>query len=196
MANFYSRPCGRGDGAGLERRPLMLNISTHAPAGGATAFSASAVMMLILFLLTPLREGRRGREVAVGAELLISTHAPAGGATNRPWRSSWAKVISTHAPAGGATSQTAAAPSSAPFLLTPLREGRPDFVVAGGLRDFISTHAPAGGATRAQDRQDGHRQNFYSRPCGRGDAVAYRPSGASVNFYSRPCGRGDLRGRG
>ena len=57
-AHFYSRPCGRGD----EHLNAVLiginNISTHAPAGGAT-----------------------GREVAVGAELLISTHAPAGGAT-------------------------------------------------------------------------------------------------------------------
>ena len=34
-------------------------ISTHAPAGGATLTATFALSMLVLFLLTPLREGRR-----------------------------------------------------------------------------------------------------------------------------------------
>ena len=33
------------------------------------------------------------------------------------------------------------------FLLTPLREGRPDAVLPCGEFELISTHAPAGGAT-------------------------------------------------
>ena len=123
--NFYSRPCGRGDitlipGASrhcpflltplregrlkVKRdRFLMLNISTHAPAGGATQHAANFF-----------------------AVVLISTHAPAGGATvwryacrnnlqhfySRPCGRGDAiraiptqscREISTHAPAGGAT---------------------------------------------------------------------------------------------
>ena len=80
---------------------------------------------------------------------------------------------------------------------------------------IISTHAPAGGAT-GRARRDGRRGiNFYSRPCGRGDAEAggfciktaiistQAPAGGATplslscgeplggDFYSRPCGRGD-----
>ena len=41
--NFYSRPCGRGDTIGL-RRETSSCISTHAPAGGATAIFHKSVM--------------------------------------------------------------------------------------------------------------------------------------------------------
>ena len=55
--------------------------------------------------------------------------------------------ISTHAPAGGATrSSSSTAGASRQFLLTPLREGRPGRISAVTVLD-----------------------NFYSRPCGRGD---------------------------
>ena len=56
--NFYSRPCGRGDWIFRPSSVSLSEISTHAPAGGAT---------LRLHL--------------AGAEGAISTHAPAGGAT-------------------------------------------------------------------------------------------------------------------
>ena len=78
------------------------------------------------------------------------------------------------------------------FLLTPLREGRPS-------------------VTRQAIRV---KENFYSRPCGRGDdfvvttkqkgAIStHAPAGGATRkprcnrpgalyFYSRPCGRGDL----
>ena len=77
------------------------------------------------------------------------------------------------------------------FLLTPLREGRPS-------------------VTRQAIRV---KENFYSRPCGRGDdfvvttkqkgAIStHAPAGGATpaagiyaerdtDFYSRPCGRGD-----
>ena len=58
--HFYSRPCGRGDPAGRKIGSL------HA-----------------IFLLTPLREGRRHTEVDHTYQSVISTHAPAGGATYR-----------------------------------------------------------------------------------------------------------------
>ncbi len=41
--DFYSRPCGRGDGAELSHRRYP-HISTHAPAGGATAIFHKSVM--------------------------------------------------------------------------------------------------------------------------------------------------------
>ena len=57
------------------------------------------------------------------------------------------REISTHAPAGGATGISGHALSGQKFLLTPLREGRQAVPV------------------RLSERED-----FYSRPCGRGDA--------------------------
>ena len=55
---FYSRPCGRGDRCGSNRDEKR-QISTHAPAGGATRLC----------------------EMHESTEARISTHAPAGGAT-------------------------------------------------------------------------------------------------------------------
>ena len=80
-----------------------------------------------LFLLTPLREGRRIRQSRDLTVRQISTHAPAGGATKWQKHHALRIQISTHAPAGGATSGN----SVASFTLA-----------------CISTHAPAGGATR------------------------------------------------
>ena len=79
-AYFYSRPCGRGDNS-VKNSFHNGKISTHAPAGGATIFTAKAGTQR-QFLLTPLREGRPVGWVGsfVGA-ITISTHAPAGGAT-------------------------------------------------------------------------------------------------------------------
>ena len=59
------------------------------------------------------------------------------------------------------------------FLLTPLREGR-------------QTHTPHTATSG----------NFYSRPCGRGDARDDAQREAHAHFYSRPCGRGDGRAAG
>ena len=99
---FYSRPCGRGDWIFRPSSVSLSEISTHAPAGGATlrlhlagaegAISTHAPaggatqlcvsrVIAFAFLLTPLREGRLDHvRQLVGAET-ISTHAPAGGAT-------------------------------------------------------------------------------------------------------------------
>ena len=56
-------------------------ISTHAPAGGATRRRDNRKGAYTIFLLTPLREGRRRMAKYVTKAQLISTHAPAGGAT-------------------------------------------------------------------------------------------------------------------
>ena len=146
---FYSRPCGRGDKAHPNYYGLWSFISTHAPAGGAT-HGAPRVISDDLFLLTPLREGRREPERGALCRLdAISTHAPAGGATISEINAALGTLISTHAPAGGATLTeiNEVLNQKILFLLTPLREGRP-------VRSSGRPATPI---------------NFYSRPCGRGD---------------------------
>ena len=55
------------------------------------------------------------------------------------------------------------------FLLTPLREGRPERRITVYNARTISTHAPAGGATGKIHAAANITADFYSRPCGRGD---------------------------
>ena len=56
------------------------------------------------------------------------------------------------------------------FLLTPLREGR-----------------------HGEQASQFFGENFYSRPCGRGDQRRSRwRLSCALHFYSRPCGRGDV----
>ena len=173
-ANFYSRPCGRGDEADVCGRNAVI-ISTHAPAGGATYKVSTRVLTVrcisthapaggatwmnrsykgggLIFLLTPLREGRLYRWYRKNGCGEISTHAPAGGATWDGQRFLVLGTISTHAPAGGATGAGQAGEKLwCEFLLTPLREGRRDGDAAGAKRWLISTHAPAGGATLSRN---------------------------------------------
>ena len=168
-ANFYSRPCGRGDEADVCGRNAVI-ISTHAPAGGATYKVSTRVLTV----------------------RCISTHAPAGGAT-------W--MIRSYK-GGGLI-----------FLLTPLREGRlyrwyrkngcgeiSTHAPAGGATDDlqsrittmnrISTHAPAGGATILHCRHARGGQNFYSRPCGRGDLGGPLEAGIKNTFLLTPLREG------
>ena len=77
-----------------------------------------------------------------------------------------------------------------PFLLTPLREGRP-----GGDRKVqhhrqISTHAPAGGATRPVRGRRTRLRNFYSRPCGRGDCDDHLYLAHNIVFLLTPLREG------
>ena len=145
---FYSRPCGRGD-----------------------VIPAFVLFVNVLFLLTPLREGRHAvKQDGAFAGYAISTHAPAGGATSAPWHAcDGSTFISTHAPAGGATRKVSVSPHPA----------------------GISTHAPAGGATELRLCAGRAGADFYSRPCGRGDGKLSRRLWKRTYFYSRPCGRGD-----
>ena len=145
--NFYSRPCGRGDWIFRPSSVSLSEISTHAPAGGATlrlhlagaegAISTHAPaggatqlcvsrVIAFAFLLTPLREGRLDHvRQLVGAET-ISTHAPAGGAT--VWLSYlfsvWIYFYSRPCGRGDDVHCNHLFQVGA-FLLTPLREGRP-----------------------------------------------------------------------
>ena len=81
------------------------NISTHAPAGGAT-----------------------GRAQPVEEIGNISTHAPAGGATGALDRKNLPRRDFYSRPCGrGDLGISAQGVSPLSFLLTPLREGRPTF---------------------------------------------------------------------
>ena len=144
---FYSRPCGRGDqsrlpspcwcristhapaGGATNARGLpyfLLHISTHAPAGGATAVGLNPKKQMLLFLLTPLREGRPLLRHFVVTFCIVFLLTPL-----REGR----HTAGTY-PTSGFT-----------FLLTPLREGRRPRPIFLFPRLCISTHAPAGGAT-------------------------------------------------
>ena len=169
---FYSRPCGRGDAAAAGAGVVHLLISTHAPAGGATPNCPITSNPCIIFLLTPLREGRHYRHCHSVHQEQISTHAPAGGATFYDFTKMFNFSINFYSrPCGrgdniptagfetfvkflltplreGRRSTPGILPPGKIFLLTPLREGRLAWTAKTDWAVTISTHAPAGGATR------------------------------------------------
>ena len=166
-SNFNSRPCGRGDS--IKRKlSVLIHISIHAPAGGATLKGAKLEASRSIsihapaggatgaqnqhqhpnpFQFTPLREGRLGIRGNVQKLKRISIHAPAGGATVGSAIDVGDGSISIHAPAGGATKRA----------------------IERFIRRKISIHAPAGGATMSMQPRICLSIYFNSRPCGRGD---------------------------
>ena len=211
---FYSRPCGRGDGQQILKVYEAKAISTHAPAGGATAPVPVRSPAGGYFYSRPCG---RGDSIVLRFDLKdqISTHAPAGGATgtaqlggregsyfySRPCGrgdlaalrdAAFYLLISTHAPAGGATAALhVPAAFLTKFLLTPLREGRPSSRTSSpGRPDFYSR--PCGRGDLVVLRPVFVYEDFYSRPCGRGDSSQASSSSSILYFYSRPCGRGDI----
>ena len=191
--HFYSRPCGRGDyivhhkraltpisthapaGGATARRGRCRRkgqISTHAPAGGATKHDKGLHDFLLLFLLTPLREGRRIPDnlLPMLRDLFLLTPLREGRRCCRslprptayPFlltplregrRDKWLQndqrnIYFYSRPCGrGDIGRAGTWQRLRSFLLTPLREGR---LVSAGTRLLersISTHAPAGGAT-------------------------------------------------
>ena len=151
-------------------------ISTHAPAGGATALVSA-------FLIPWLK---------------ISTHAPAGGATSAGFKiTARGYNISTHAPAGGATEGTMANNGAiSKFLLTPLREGRRDGR-AGVQRDGYHFYSrPCGRGDETLPVPECLPAGFLLTPLREGrHGCEGIPRRAVGDFYSRPCGRGDGRCR-
>ena len=145
--DFYSRPCGRGD---RSRPPAGQGGSYFysRPCGRGDARLRMLLCFLPQFLLTPLREGRRGHggHDINGAAYFYSR--PCGRGDEAARRRINERIE---------------------FLLTPLREGRPDAALQTDREDWISTHAPAGGTTRRRRRLHTDAADFYSRPCGRGD---------------------------
>ena len=126
-AYFYSRPCGRGDARLLcDLDVRAVEISTHAPAGGATLIIACAAGA-DLFLLTPLREGRRGKQTNDGYLPAYFYSRPCGrGDLRGRYLRAPAFPDFYSRPCGRGDSQLRSweRPRDR-FLLTPLREGRP-----------------------------------------------------------------------
>ena len=189
--NFYSRPCGRGDVCAV-RDFNSTQVFLLTPLREGRRGDNSIVTYVNAFLLTPLREGRPKELMGDEIEVIISTHAPAGGATQRRWPI-WSSIT---------------------FLLTPPREGRRTVPPQPGPRLSISTHAPAGGATflslvgGALPRQISTHApaggaTISSENAGLECKIStHAPAGGATNhriarllrrkyFYSRPCGRGD-----
>ena len=133
------KPCGKG---GFE-----CQISTHAPAGGATPIRAASSQCAAHFYSRPCGRG----DLSVfcdGVDLVhISTHAPAGGATSVISPSPQASCYFYSRPCGrGDGWLHAARRYHLHFYSRPC--GRGDG--SGGMTcmyESISTHAPAGGAT-------------------------------------------------
>ena len=132
------------------RFDLKDQISTHAPAGGATGTAQLGGREGSYFYSRPCGRGDLAALRDAAFYLLISTHAPAGGAT-----------AALHVPAAFLTK----------FLLTPLREGRPSSRTSSpGRPDFYSR--PCGRGDLVVLRPVFVYEDFYSRPCGRGDQTA------------------------
>ena len=111
-SNFYSRPCGRGDGFPQFTKETSDKISTHAPAGGATADAGAKFTPVLTFLLTPLREGRRWLPGTCCAAVLFLLTPLREGRLRNADDLPRLFVISTHAPAGGATQADVRGPVS------------------------------------------------------------------------------------
>ena len=102
--DFYSRPCGRGDAVRRERSGSDGKISTHAPAGGATRRDPRADKIGLYFYSRPCGRGdpTRDRARTIGASVFLLTPLREG-RRDLPEQSMETNAISTHAPAGGAT---------------------------------------------------------------------------------------------
>ena len=124
----------------------QVEISTHAPAQGATLGWATLPWPVIFQPTLPHRERPFSRRKDA-RESVISTHAPAQGATYANQRNGRPKRISTHAPAQGATlfsvwwTRLAEISTHAPAQGATAEKKK----VQAELH--ISTHAPAQGAT-------------------------------------------------
>ena len=79
------------------------DISTHAPAGGATGSADISPVTRFISTHAPAGGATRLATGLFSRPDLISTHAPAGGATDWNLLKKLQIYISTHAPAGGAT---------------------------------------------------------------------------------------------
>ena len=110
----------------VSRPQQVRNISTHAPAWGATSSVSITVNSRINFYSRPRVGGDSFRGAVRYLIHLISTHAPAWGATPDPKAKDGPELISTHAPAWGATKIHTCNTKTT---------------------TTISTHAPAWGAT-------------------------------------------------
>ena len=101
--NFNPRPRTGGDNGFPAMITMLLGISTHAPAQGATFLLLSVLLTIIDFNPRPRTGGDFPLYPSCKSISRISTHAPAQGATLKSSTTAEFAQISTHAPAQGAT---------------------------------------------------------------------------------------------
>ena len=146
-----------------------------------------------LFLLTPLREGRRPRGVLRGVIRNISTHAPAGGATKACHRLHVLIRNFYSRPCGRGDHRPHQRPQRRErFLLTPLREGRQAAPFPFTFLEIFLLTPLREGRRRLHGRRTWTRLYFYSRPCGRGDKTLQPEQLKAVLFLLTPLREGRL----
>ena len=145
--NFYSRPCGRGDGRIYPAEKYKYR-----------------------FLLTPLREGRPGG-VVDGYVLASDFYSrPCGRGDPGILRSEPVLRHFYSRPCGrGDRNKLKFGITTHHFYSRPCGRGDVCGFLLRRSRPCISTHAPAGGATKRTRMSLAFTDDFYSRPCGRGD---------------------------
>ena len=217
LAEFLLTPLREGRPIWLGKQYLGQKISTHAPAGGATAPTASAAPPRFHFYSRPCGRGDtnlsdkyveslnfysrpcgRGDYIVHHKRALtpISTHAPAGGATRSPQPNLRTRKYFYSRPCGrGDAALLALLITAVHFYSRPC--GRGDAIPPRKRRArHISTHAPAGGATG--ELANAYKYLRISTHAPAGGATRREISGDNVarHFYSRPCGRGDQQASG
>ena len=124
----------------------------------------------MVFLLTPLREGRQKFLHQLEAQCDFYSRPCGRGDRRLPEiMREMQRFLLTPLREGRPDASVISARYAVPFILTPLREGRLHGLCDPAHVPSISTHAPAGGATRCNTRVGLGLFDFYSRPCGRGD---------------------------
>ena len=104
-----------------------------------------------------------------------------------------AEYISTLAPAGGATSQGGHRGTRRKYFYSrPCGRGDHEVLGGGGL-ERISTLAPAGGATASWALEFLGTSLFLLSPLREGRLLRCTGLPLAQDFYSRPCGRGDAK---
>ena len=141
------------------------NVSTHAPAWGATCRPAMTRAGSDCF--NP--RARMGRDDGLEQTHVgqwVSTHAPAWGATSQAQPAHRADHVSTHAPAWGATWLFPLSGQPRLCFNPRARMGRDVVILSPVNAKLVSTHAPAWGATyKLIDTE--HQQQFQpTRPHG------------------------------
>ena len=127
------------------------DISTHAPARGATPLETFAGRHALISTHAPAR-GATFFVPALHSARPISTHAPARGATRvLIFKFAVAHFISTHAPARGATGAGRWRRRVQRYFNPRSRTGSDSPRSCSRGTQGISTHAPARGATRVRD---------------------------------------------
>ena len=172
IAHFYSRPYARGDLLTFFHI-LVPDLFLLAPLReGRRDLFFFLRKIKRLFLLAPLREGRHLRMLCMLICENFYSRPYARGDRSRPPRLGRRGPISTRAPTRGATrgAHDTLPPCSA-FLLAPLREGRRQGCRPGGTCLPLFLLAPLREGRRASSWFPGRELlHFYSRPYARGDS--------------------------